>query len=135
MIIDSETAYTSLSRIGRRYPHTQNIILPTFEKDFPVSHFLSDITIMSSVHVVTICRDILMTDVQDPKLMPGSVWAILIGWGRMSQSNPQLRSTISEKLYKSTYNADFRLRYSFMMTINFYTKDDHYMKEIEIERI
>lgn len=78
-----KAAYIALSRIGRRYPSFQPILLPYFMYPF-----------------------------QHPMTKESVKWGVVIGLGKMAQSNAQLRVNVTRECFTLCSDPAFRIRWA-----------------------
>ena len=78
-----KAAYIALSRIGRRYPSFQPILLPYFMYPF-----------------------------QHPMTKESVKWGVIIGLGKMAQSNAQLRVNVTRECFTLCCDPAFRIRWA-----------------------
>eukprot|EP00026_Physarum_polycephalum_P006799 Phypoly_transcript_06851.p1 GENE.Phypoly_transcript_06851~~Phypoly_transcript_06851.p1 ORF type:complete len:545 (+),score=47.04 Phypoly_transcript_06851:115-1635(+) len=77
-----KAAFCALSRIGRRHPQMQSQLIPLF------------------------------TAYNEMNLKSSQRWGILIGMGRMSQTNPILRAAWAPKWIEACRSSEFRIRWA-----------------------
>eukprot|EP00741_Cyanophora_paradoxa_P000628 tig00000430_g604.t1 len=73
--------FCALSRIGRKYPNLQEYLVPLFKQRW-----------------------------QDPKEKSSILWGVLIGLGRMAQTNARLRCEFAKDWIKACRSRDFHIR-------------------------
>jgi hypothetical protein len=107
-------AVCALSRIGKRYPHLQQVILPVMSQLSKVN-ILSLIDSISILFVTTKILDIIILIYKKKIILQthqkeSVTHAIIIGYGRLAKSNPSLRTQLLPEWISNCYNKNNHLR-------------------------